>query len=516
MARTTSASGLTQPGRWFCTRLGYHSLTTLIISAILTAQSAVPHLEHFCAVLPNGKHSKCLKVRVVHRILKAPPVPIYDDDPPEYPEGWHLLGGRPGTEPYQGPYGATVTLPRLLPPHLRVFTVERIYPTKVSARQHVASKAYLALYEARLLNDNLLPLTSVLEPDMEEEVKTLLKDVMKRAGTADVALQMNPWAPPPDASAEMWHCSELAVTGMPALYLLTQVKTWTNETFELYTGQAHPLAARLKSVEDFNPDSATLARARDYTRTLFWSIHGNRMTWDDTDFKYLLLPTSSGPEDAVWEQRRAWWKQSCDERGVSNPATALLAPVNLFMQAFGLPTDLEFLADGYKPTATHRFLSWWHERLPEEKERELEAKLARFELRVTYPLIHGQALPRRVNFLIPSATTAEPPHAFLLPQHASLVLSPPHEVQYALLLPSVFRFMAMSMTLRSFRETVLVNTPLMAIDPGLLLVAITAPVSGEKDNYERLETLGDTALKLIASITLFAEHPFWHEGYLSR
>jgi len=34
-------------------------------------------------------------------------------------------------------------------------------------------------------------------------------------------------------------------------------------------------------------------------------------------------------------------------------------------------------------------------------------------------------------------------------------------------------------------------------------------------NYERLETLGDTVLKFMTSIQVMADHPYWHEGYLS-
>ena len=60
------------------------------------------------------------------------------------------------------------------------FTVDRIYATKISARRHVAFKAYCYLYEAALLNDYLLPISSILEPEREDEVKEMLADVEKR------------------------------------------------------------------------------------------------------------------------------------------------------------------------------------------------------------------------------------------------------------------------------------------------------------------------------------------------
>ena len=46
--------------------------------------------------------------------------------------------------------------------------------------------------------------------------------------------------------------------------------------------------------------------------------------------------------------------------------------------------------------------------------------------------------------------------------------------------------------------------------------AITAPVAQEQIHYQRLETLGDTVLKFVASVNLLAEYRYWHEGYLAR
>ena len=83
-----------------------------------------------------------------------------------------------------------------LPYSLRRFSTDPVYPSKQSAISHVAFFAYLALYNAGLLNDNLLPLTSVIKPDEDGEVKVLLQDIEHRAGTAKVPIQMDPWARP--------------------------------------------------------------------------------------------------------------------------------------------------------------------------------------------------------------------------------------------------------------------------------------------------------------------------------
>ena len=51
---------------------------------------------------------------------------------------------------------------------------------------------------------------------------------------------------------------------------------------------------------------------------------------------------------------------------------------------------------------------------------------------------------------------------------------------------------------------------------GYIVTAITASSANEPGtNYQRLEFLGDSILKLCASIQLIAAYPLWHEGYLS-
>lgn len=59
------------------------------------------HLHHFCAVLTQTAH--------------APQLPLFDLDPPDYEDGWHSLDPRPVAYRYEGPWGASCTLPRQVP-----------------------------------------------------------------------------------------------------------------------------------------------------------------------------------------------------------------------------------------------------------------------------------------------------------------------------------------------------------------------------------------------------------------
>ena len=174
---------------------------------------------------------------------------------------------RPNPLPYEGPWGSTVTLPKLMPAGLRVFSTDRQHPTKRSAHRHAAFKAYSILYKVGLLNDHLLPLTSVIEPDLEEEVKALLQDVGKRSGTASVTGQMDPWAP--TDNGDVWWCSELAIDGLPPLHMITRIQPDQLSEDEwpiLYRpGRSH-LKVGIRAVTTADISGATISKAKEFTR----------------------------------------------------------------------------------------------------------------------------------------------------------------------------------------------------------------------------------------------------------
>ncbi|KAJ3510188.1 hypothetical protein NLJ89_g4818 [Agrocybe chaxingu] len=434
--------------------------------ALLTLHSAVSHLDHFCAVIPNSTH-------VDNR-------PVYDLDPPEFPEGWHAFDSHLKSKPpYSGPFGSTVTLPRTLPLPERQFTVDMVYQNKTSAYRHAAYKAYKALYDAGLLNDNLLPITSVMKPELEDEVKAMLADVEKREGLAKVALSIDPWRPD-EPTEDLWFCSA-------------------------------PL------------NDKAILYAREYTRTVFWGLNNSRMDWDDLDFSYLFLPIDSTVGDG-WEERRAWLAREA----AANPERHrhhLMVRADEFGKKFGYPTDLTFIQRHMGSGRPFKFVAWRYDPLSEDEETELREQYAKHleEVEINYPLLAVRAYPPRTNLLIPikprdpgEDEPAEAPIVYLLPQHSGVVLLSEHESEYGFLLPSVLRSLSMTLTAVSLRNTLFSETRIAEVPIPLLTNAVTAPVSGERLNYQRLETLGDTVLKFVVGIQLFAEYPLWHEGYLTR
>lgn len=480
--------------------------------ALLTLHSAVSHLSHFCAVIPNSAH-------VDNR-------PLYDIDPPDFIEGWHALEPHArAIIPYTGPYGSKVTLPRALPLPTREFFVERMYDTKISAHRHAAFRAYFSLYEAGLLNDNLLPITSIIEPELEEEVKAMLADVERRSGFAKVSIQMDPWKSEDEVHQGYLWMSELVLGALPPLLLFTQSEmvnlAGENAPVLYYPGRG-AIKASLRLMRRMNEEDVVLLdKAREYTRRLFWCLNGVRMDWDQLDFSYLFLPLD-GHEEDTWDIRRSWL--STTRPLFDSHELEFIADGESFGKQFSFPEDLAIVRRYPQFGKPYKFVRWRFDPLSQDEELELRElygeKLS--ELEVTYPLLVVQAYPPRTNFLIPlTPTTKEPSSELkyinLIPRLSSIVLLSPVDADYAFLLPALLRSIGMLTTTHSLQKAVFTPaSPISSIPMQLLMVAITAPSSNERKNYQRLETLGDTVLKFVCGIQLLSEYPLWHEGYLTR
>ncbi|KAG7442304.1 P-loop containing nucleoside triphosphate hydrolase protein [Guyanagaster necrorhizus] len=479
--------------------------------ALLTLESALPHLAHFVAVHPNASFSTDFQ-------------PLYDLDPPDLPFGRHSFENRStSVSPYSGPWGSTVTLPRFLSSELRVHSTDKIHPTKLSAHRHAAFKAYKALYDNELLDDHFLPLFF-----RDDEIKKLESEVEKRVSVVSVSPQMNPWAPADDRSA-VWYCSELTLGELPPLRMFTRTQcpsSWFEDDGPppLFAPRHGLIKVVLRDTGQVALDDEDIARAREYTRRIFWSIHGQRMTWDDLDFSYLFLP-APGTEDDEWEDRRTWLKEENEREGRSNKY-AFDANAQDFGEAFWYPQDLAIVRVGFQfgKQKPYRFIAWRYDTVNEEELEDMRTRYLRQDdlEDIPYPLIEAEVLPARSNSLLPITPVTDgppspPKKVLLIPNYSAVTLISPVEAEYVFLLPSVLRALAMSLTVQSMRDRMFTpSSHLYAISPQLLTVAMTAPSSQERYNYERLETLGDTVLKYLVSIQLLSQHPLWHEGYLSR
>ncbi len=477
------------------------------ISALLTLDSAIQHLNHFVAVHPNAGHHTDFR-------------PLYDIDPPELPTGWHSLENRAlvASQPYQGPWAATVTLPKFLPPELRVHKTKMEHPTKSSAQKHAAFKAYKRMYDVGLLDDKLLPLFF-----QDEEIEHLKQDVEKRISVVKVAPQINAWLPLSDS--DPWYRFEVSLGSLPTLLMFTRrpcPPDWLvpGGPPPLYVPRQGQVMMTVRDMGRVNVDDMEIRQAGEYTRRLFWSIHGSRMTWGNLDFSYLFLPTVEEPD---WEDRRAWQREEA-ERG-ERISQSFDVNAEEFGRTFWYPTDISIVKNRFGAGKGYKFVSWRYDELSPDEFEILKERYDHFEdiEEVVYPLLVVEPLPSRTNLLLPFKPPRVegpplPPKQFLfIPRHSTITLISEIEAQYVYLLPSALRALSIALTTQSLKDQLFTQaSPLYAVPSPILSIALTAPTSQEPYNYQRLETLGDTVLKYLVSIQLLSEFPLWHEGYLSK
>jgi endoribonuclease Dicer len=362
----------------------------------------------------------------------------------------------------------------------------------------------------------------------QEEVKEILKDVDKREGMAKVSVQIDPWK-----GTDQWFHSTIHIQGLPPLETFTHARplNWDVEGGPtLYMPDGKIVRVTVNPVEIVSLGQETIIVAQNYTRRLFWWLNGSRMAWTDVDFSYLFLPSQEleGVEE-LWDDRRSWLEYTCQEEGTGIfVADAFNANAEDFGQEFDYPDDITIIRDGTRFGKTYKFIKWRNEddALNEEELEEVRERYGSLlgeGWNISYPLLQVETLPPRRNFLIPTNVkdtkdnTSQRRTKHLLPSRASVVLASETETQFTLMLPSILRSMAMAMTVQSFKQCHLISNPLLSdIPDSLLMTALTAPAAQEKVNYQRLETLGDTLLKFVMGVQLLAEHPLWHEGYISR
>ena len=385
----------------------------------------------------------------------------------------------------------------------------------------------MALYKAELLDDHLLPLMSAIEPDKGEEVKKLLADVEKRASTEKVSIQMDPWA---NTDQEVWWKAEVAIDGLPALTMLTRnplPQFGEEEMPKIYIPGRGATHVRVHFIGRADLDEAYLERARAYTYRMFWTLYFARMKTDDRDFTYLFLPVADGSDEHTWEERRRWM-QSRVEHGTSvRLETSSRANADALREKYGRPTDLALVRPNEKFGKAFQFVRWFDGPLSDEDEETLRERYDGFpDSDITFPVLQVKEFPQRANFLVPLASsTAGLGHneaIYLLPKYATVELISREDLQYAMYLPSILRWMSSALTVISLRDELLSASSVAQVPFDLLRIAITAPVAQEMMsdeqplNYQRLETLGDCVLKCMVSTQLYADHPLWHEGYLAR
>lgn len=379
--------------------------------------------------------------------------------------------------------------------------------TEKLAKRDAAFEAYIALFNAGLVNENLLPFR------YDEEIIEATSTIDKRPSLVQVPAQMSFWS---DLVAPKWatkpeicksnitiYCEEVVV--MQVLMILPlplpRNKFSENLCYELGWNRGISLMAKVGAI---SPEVHCPQRLSNYARTtelLLGSVHKNRFKDGKMDFVCLF-----GPADI--EDFHQWLEMN---RGAKPART--LSYDNLNGLQIGLIRNLaesgvSYIFDGIESCQGESSISRISRHVHTVQSDSLYTKDERY--------LRAIRLTRKADFTHKFSAGADMPdaHADILPASECEIENLPFALsRFGLLVPSIMHQLDVQAVAESLRSSLLLSLEIE--DLRLIIMATSTPAAQEKDNYQRLEFIGDSLLKFFTSLTLMAQHLNWHEGILS-
>jgi ERCC4-related helicase len=403
---------------------------------------AKQHLEHFCRTLSHGEF-----------VDARPDYILYRD--------WSASGMA---------VSATVILPPFLPKEVRQAESRSSWKSESNATKDAAFQAYMALYHAGLVNDNLLP----FKPDQLPGIET-------RAPIADVESSFNPWKD----VAQAWNAG-----GPRWVYTFTyydERNTAMGEydiTLPVYLDQPRPIRIfrdyeifwELRSSTGRKISSSEAEEMPDNTSTLLSLHFGHR--WPVYEKGHVIRVTS---KDAMLS------REHIGSQPLESGMEGAKNQQYLVRDHLGTPYLYQDLLTSKPAPELVRNYPPDYEVAPED-----------------VPYVVLKKWTKRADFLHrllsgPGQTASSKPYGWVLPlPWAKVDTVPLDHAQFGMLLPSIIHELEVMLVTKDLADTLL--SPLGISNLGLVRQAISAGSACEPFNYERLELLGDSILKYCAAI----------------
>ncbi|KAK4166157.1 dicer-like protein 2 [Cladorrhinum sp. PSN259] len=442
----------------------YPVLKDMTTGAQLAIHDAKSHLDHFCTTLSSRKFVNWNPFYTIHD-----------------------LKGNPLESRQSGLRKATVHLPMVLPPELRKAESLRAWPSEANACKDAAFQAYRQLYEAGLVNSNLLP---VKETD-------LVKDVEPRDGLVDVRQQYNPWT----SVAQAWRSGA-------KLYrrklMISDQDGSRKAHFEIVLPIPVPYMEKFTLYWDHRSSWEVITDAEVDTSSETQNDHALTVLAFAFSHRFSIHQNKQYPVRLVCLDQDL----SVDDIAASEVSLETLKgssiPLLRHIDEADHPYFYNFKCLPNKPPVSEVKKTFYrYDEAPEDS---------------TYLVV--RPLPKKAGFFQRPRLqlNVEPsirPYPAVLPISRTRIDNA----------PSLFTYIGMLVpAITSALETHLVATELLEsrlqqkigiTDLSLVLTAITCPGARLPRDYERIEFLGDSILKFCTSIYLCAKYMYWPEGYLS-
>lgn len=391
------------------------------------------------------------------------------------------------------------------------------------AKRDAAFEAYKALYNAGLVNDNLLPLGHV-DQDADEAYAA----VEKRPSLVELSDQVNPWI----AMAKQWqqtdetYCSTIRIRDdvrtLSEMMVLLPRKPPDLGDIGLHWDANTTFRASIEDLEQLDPNVRLLAM--ESTSILLRSMYRNTID-DRDDFLILFLPPDT-------EDLTSWILK---HRGVTKAIDLCESDLgdNAGLIRDSASTGVRYVFKGRWSGSAGDVLNIglgkrkWHDVASQDETMEQTCSTGNNDdISVGYedrdsaiPLLEVTRLPKKVDFLHQSpsqdARIANQSKTQTVPaQRCEMDRLPLKYAHFAMFIPSILHRIQVALVVEELCNGLL--SPLQLQDRGLVTTAISASSANEPTDYQRQEFLGDSYLKYLTSLTLMAQHLNYHEGILSH
>ena len=434
--------------------------------AQMSLKDAVRHLNHWCSVLPNTQYADLR--------------PVYTLE--YHTDGTHIR--------------ARVLLPKSVDKTVRETLGGSWWESEKFAKRDAAFEAYIALYHAGLVNEHLLPLIAT-----DEAALKAYSDTEKRPNVVKVRETLSPW---PEVAAA-WHAGSTRFQSTIRFSIGQSVVP-----MRMISPSALPNLKRLTLYPeigsvihvDFYPVTrieytGDIKVSDTITMLLLFSIYRSRMSNDRRGFPVLFEPFIDITE------REKWLAGATGTR----PASTLLVNSPTCMQS-GIVRDLSmngvpYIFSGVKYQ-------------PVEIDGAQAEGLAESDMELA-PFLAVSKLSKRTDFLHPVVNNEDPKKArvpmYLAPDTCTVDNLPYTNSQCAMYIPCIMHHVEVALITKYLCDNLL--SPVHFENHHLVTTAITTSSAREAYDYQSLEFMGDSCLKVYATINLMAMHPNWHEGYLT-
>ncbi|KAM0814966.1 putative Dicer-like protein 2 [Seiridium cardinale] len=439
---------------------------------------AKAHLDHFCATLFARQFVECRPYYLFQRTYttraKANPPLIR----------------------------ATVVLPNSLPPHLRRIDGACAWYSERKACRDAAFEAYKKLYEAGLVNEHLLPFRDdelVDGPDL-------------RLSEDEVSERWDPWPrvarawDTPKRSRHAVRLSDDNGTELCRFELSLPTSIPWIPPFNVFWNRRPWLLEILPIPESTIQSSQGVADDAEETMALVSLALGHRLSIKEGGQHVLRFHSVAA--DSLEAQ-----KITAQQLGSHELSTDLAKTDPLPYLIRNTVNGAPYFYD--KWLASKPSLDLIQKRLPSYYERFIDEQGAEG------PWLALRNWPRRRDFLHEmmqdhnAQRVSEKPYQTVWPVSCCRVDSTPIvNVQFGSLIPSITHVIEIHLVAQELSNTVLKDLGFR--DISLLVTAISASSAREKDDYQRLEFLGDVLLKLLSTVSVAVNHPQFPEGYLSK